>query len=182
MLVYSLSDDAGLGPLEPWHAAEFAAVVDNAREHLAPWIPFAHTVNDINSARAFLQRFADSHAMDSRHCYGIWLGDRLVGGVLFPRFDALDGVCEVGVWLTPEAQGLGLVTRAARALIDWAILDRGMSRVEWRTDPRNARSKAVAGRLGMTFEGVLRSSFVVRGERRDTEMWSLLADEWHNRS
>ena len=55
---------------------------------------------------------------------------------------------------------------------------RGMSRVEWWNDPRNTRSRNAAQRLGMTHEGVLRSSFVVNDQRRDSEVWSILATEW----
>jgi RimJ/RimL family protein N-acetyltransferase len=63
-------------------------------------------------------------------------------------------------------------------MIDWALRVRGMHRVEWRCAPGNTRSSAVARRLGMTREGVLRQAFPLRGERHDVEVWSLLATEW----
>lgn len=178
MFLYPLADRAGLGPLEPWQAEEFAEAVAHAREHLAPWIPFAHTVVDVDSARDLLQRMADAHAGDTRHFYGIWLDGRLVGGALFPVFDTRNGNCEIGVWLVPEVQGRGLVTTAVRYLIDWAIRVRGMSRVVWQNDPRNLRSQAVARRIGLTYEGICRSSHVVNGVRQDVEVWSVLAEEW----
>lgn len=178
MFLHPLGDGVGLGPLEPWHAEEFARSVADAREHLAPWTPFAHTVVDVTTARAFLQRFADSHAADTRHLCGLWRAGRLVGGVMFPVFDARSGVCEIGVWLSPQEQGHGLMTAAARRLIDWAVRERGMARVEWRTDVRNARSRAIAERLGMAYEGVLRSSHVVNGERQDCTVFAVLADDW----
>jgi RimJ/RimL family protein N-acetyltransferase len=62
-------------------------------------------------------------------------------------------------------------------MIDWAIGVRGMSRVEWRTVPGNARSIAAAKRLGMTREGVLRQGFPFGGVRHDVEIWSLLASD-----
>ena len=178
MFSYPLGDGAVLALLEPWHADQFAATVDHAREHLAPWIPFAHRVTDVDSAREFLQGMADAHAADSRHWYGIWLDDKLVGGVGFPVFDVANGMCEIGVWLVPEVQGRGLIARSTRRAVDWAFRERGMARVGWHTDPRNERSRAAAKRLGMTFEGVRRSSFVIAGERQDVEVWSVLADEW----
>lgn len=110
VFTYSLGGGAVLGQLEPWHAEEFAAAVDHAREHLAPWIPFAHTVTDVDSARDLLQRLANDHAADSRHVYGIWEEGRLIGGAIFPTFDRKNGMCELGVWLVPEAQGRGLIT------------------------------------------------------------------------
>ncbi|HEX6872446.1 MAG TPA: GNAT family N-acetyltransferase [Micromonosporaceae bacterium] len=178
MILHPLGDGAGLGPLEPWHAEQFADSVAQARDHLAPWIPFAHTIAEVETARGFLQRFADARASDTRHLYGIWRDGQLVGGLMFPGFDQRSGICELGVWLSPQAQGQGLMTRAAGHLIDWAFRERGMSRVEWHTDPRNGRSRAVAKRLGFTFEGVRRSSHVVADERQDAEVWALLAREW----
>ncbi|QOC95250.1 N-acetyltransferase [Micromonospora craniellae] len=77
-------------------------------------------------------------------------------GVLLVSFDAATGVCEAGCWLEPAAEGRGLVTRAVERIIDWALVERGLRRVEWRTDAGNVRSIAVARRLGMRRDGVLR--------------------------
>src|SRR5262249_62283295 len=59
MLKLSLSDDAELRALEPWHAGEFTEFLEGARPHLAPWLPWATTITDEASAREFLQRYAD---------------------------------------------------------------------------------------------------------------------------
>ncbi|WEH36047.1 GNAT family protein [Streptomyces sp. AM 4-1-1] len=179
MFAVSLGDDgAELGPLEIWQAPEFLAHMDRARDLVDPWIPFASYATDLESARALLQRYADRQATDTGRIYGIRLDGTLVGGVMFPAFDAASGVCEVGCWLEPAGQGRGLVTRAARKLIDWAVEERGMHRVEWRASSANTRSVAVAQRLGMTRDGVLREDTPYRGVRQDTEIWSVLAPEW----
>jgi RimJ/RimL family protein N-acetyltransferase len=178
MLAEPLADGAELRLLEPWLAEEFAAHVAAERTHLAPWIPWARDIVDAHDARRFLQRYTDGTAQDGRRLYGIWLDGQLSGGALFRVFEVDTGNCEVGVWLAEAAQGRGLVTRAARRLIGWAIDVRGMARVEWRVVPHNARSIAVARRLGFTREGVLRKAFPLDGVRRDIEVWSLLAEEW----
>lgn len=178
MLSHPLAPDAELCPLEPWQAEEFAAHVGEVRDHLAPWIPWAHTIVDAESAREFLQRYADRQAQDEGRLYGIRVGGKLAGGTLFRTFHVPSGVCEVGVWLDRGAVGRGLVTSAVRAMVDWAVDARGMTRVEWRADPSNTRSVAVAERLGFTFEGVLRQTFTVAGRRLDSGVWAMLADEW----
>jgi ribosomal-protein-serine acetyltransferase len=177
VLGIALTDEAVLRSLEPWRAAEFAEHVDRIRDHLRPWIPWASRVVDESTARDFLQRYADEQAKDGGRIYGIWVNGKLAGGTLFRVFEPRFGVCEIGVWLAPDAEGKGLITRAARLMIDWAIKERGMQRVEWRTAPENARSIAVAKRLGMTREGVLRSAFPVGEKRFDSEVYSLLAGE-----
>lgn len=178
MFSYRLGDDADLRPLEPSHAHELLAAVDAARQHLAEWTVLATRVVDLASARALLQHFADLHARDAGRYLGIWLHGTLVGGVLFRSFDTRTGVCEVGAWLVPTGQGRGLVTQALRHMIDWAIRERGMHRVELRASPANARGRAIAPRLGMTREGMLRGAFVLNGMRHDSEVWSVLAQEW----
>ncbi len=178
MFGHELATGVLFAPLEPWHAAELAANVDRGRAEFAPWIPLAVRVVDVDSARVWLREHAQRQARDTGRACGIWCDGTLVGGTVFRTFDAGTGVCEIGVWLEPVAQGQGLVTAAVRYMIDWAVRVRGMSRIEWRTDPANTRSRAVAVRLGMQLDGVLRSAFAVDGVRHDSEVWSMLAEHW----
>lgn len=195
MFTVPLGENARLRPLEPRHAKEFLAHIDRARPTVDPWIPWATFSTDLPSATAVLQRYADRQAADTGRLYGIWVdsgtpsdgtatGGTLVGGVMFPRFDAASGVCEIGCWTEAAGEGHGLVTQACRALVDWAFGERGMSRIEWVAAVDNTRSSAVARRLGMTMEGVMRqlTPYLTPGQeegtRRDCELWSLLAEEW----
>ena len=178
MYAIPLGDDAELRPLEPWHAEEFLANLDRGREFIGQFIPFGSKATDVVSARETLQRYADMRAADTGSFHGIWLDGRLVGGVLTLNFDAEQGNAEVGCWLEPAATGRGLITRAMRVLIDWAIEDRGIHRVEWIAASGNLASLNVARRLGMTRDGVQRESHLHQGVRHDLEVWSLLAPEW----
>jgi RimJ/RimL family protein N-acetyltransferase len=178
--VFAISLDGGaeLRPLEPWQAEEFLAHIDRAREAVDPWIPWASRSTDLESARATLQGYADKQAADAGRLYGIWLDGTLVGGTMFVHFDAADGSCEIGCWLEPAGQGRGLVTQAARHLVDWAVRVRGIHRINWHTRPDNTASRNVAQRLGMRLEGVLRDEYLYDGVRYDTEVWSMLAPDW----
>ncbi|MDQ1035994.1 ribosomal-protein-serine acetyltransferase [Streptomyces sp. V3I8] len=179
MYATSLGDDgAELRPLEPWHAEEFLTHLDRGREFVQRYISFGSRATDVASARKLLQSYADRKAADTGSLHGVWLDGLLVGGVLFRTFDAEHGTCEVGCWLEPAAAGRGLITRAIRVLIDWAVDERGMHRVEWHAATANEPSLNVARRLGMSREGVLRESWSHRGVRQDTEIWSVLAPEW----
>ncbi|MEU6320888.1 GNAT family protein [Streptomyces sp. NPDC047009] len=179
MYAISLDDDgAELRPLEPWHAEEFLAHLDRGRDFITEHIPFGANATDVGSAREILQTYADKRAADSGSLHGLWLDGKLVGGVLFRVFDAAGGNCEIGCWLEPAGTGRGLITRAVRVLIDWAVDERGIHRVEWYASSANTPSINVARRLGMSRDGVLRESYLYRGVRQDTELWSVLAPEW----
>ncbi|MET7400485.1 GNAT family protein [Dactylosporangium sp. NPDC005572] len=178
MFSVPLADGAAeLRPLEPWQAGEFLAHMDRAREVVDPWIPWAGRSTDLETTRQTLQRYADLQARDAGRLFGIWLDGKLVGGTMFVSFDAEGGVAEVGVWLEPAGQGRGLVTAAVRVLIDWAFRVRGLHRVEWHCRSDNTASSNVARRLGMRLDGVLRESYLYKGVRHDTQIWSILATD-----
>ncbi|MET9862154.1 GNAT family protein [Streptomyces smyrnaeus] len=180
MFAISLGDDgAELRPLEPWQAEEFLAHIERGREFIGAHVGLPDANKDLESARAFLRSYAEKAATDTGRIYGIWTAeDELVGGVLFRTMDVPQGNAEAGCWLEPSAVGKGLVTRAVRVIIDWAVEERGIHRVEWHVSAANEPSIAVARRLGMTKDGVLRESFLYRGKRADMEIWSVLAPEW----
>ncbi|OQR63661.1 GNAT family N-acetyltransferase [Streptomyces maremycinicus] len=181
MYAISLGDDgAELRPLEPWHAEEFLAHLERGREFINQYVPFGSKATDVAGAREALQRYADMRAADTGSLHGLWLDGTLVGGVLFLNFAAADGNCEVGCWLEPAGTGRGLVTRAMRVLIDFAVERRGIQRVEWIASAGNTPSLNVARRLGMTRDGVRRQSYPYRGVRHDLEVWSVLAQEWRD--
>lgn len=179
MYAISLGDDgAELRPLEPWYAEEFLAHLERGREFINQYVPFGSTATGVASAREVLQRYADMRAADTGSLHGLWLDGKLVGGVLFLNFDAENANCEVGCWLEPAGTGRGLVTRAMRILIDWAVDVRGIHRVEWIAASGNRPSLNVARRLGMSRDGVQRERYPHRGVRHDLEIWSVLAPEW----
>ncbi|MFI9119556.1 GNAT family N-acetyltransferase [Streptomyces bikiniensis] len=179
MYARSLGDDgAELCPLEPWQADEFLAHVDRGREFIGARNGLPDVVTDLESSRAFLRTYAERAAADTGRIHGIRLGGALVGAVVLRTLDTANGTAEAGCWLEPAATGRGLVTRAARVLVDWAIEVRGIHRVEWVVSSDNAPSIAVARRLGMTRDAVLRESHPHRGRRHDEEVWSVLAPDW----
>jgi ribosomal-protein-serine acetyltransferase len=178
MLSMDLSGGAELRTLEPWQAEEFLAHIDKARDHLREYIGLPAKVTNLDEARKLLRHYADSTAADGDRVWGIWVDGVLSGGIMLKQFDAAGGTAEIGVWLAPEVQGRGLMTAAVRRVIDWAIGVRGFGRLEWLAIVGNERSVAVAKRLGMSFEGIRRSDFLLNGVRHDSEVYSITADDY----
>ena len=65
----------------------------------------------------------------------------------------------------------------AAPLAAWAFDVLRLDRLEVLVQPGNERSRALAARVGFTREGVLRSHSLVRGERKDMVLMSLLRGE-----
>ena len=179
MISHDFGNGITVGPLEPWHAEAFAAAVEKDRAHLQPFIPFGYSVQTVEDAKAYLQRFADGHAADTRHVAGLWEGSTLVGLVMLPFFDVPSGICAIGIWVAATYEGKGLASGASRLAIDYAFRERGMQRVRWECDPANPRSSILAERLGFTLEGTLRKNYAISGlPATDQQVWGMMADEW----
>ncbi len=63
-------------------------------------------------------------------------------------------------------------------LLRLAADELGYRRLVWKCNALNAPSLRAAERLGFRLEGVLRAHYVVKGRRRDSAMFSILAEEW----
>jgi RimJ/RimL family protein N-acetyltransferase len=87
------------------------------------------------------------------------------------------GIGEVGYWVKREARGRGVATRALGLVARWALVDKGLGRFQLRADIENEPSQRVAEKAGFVREGVLRSSLVHKGERRDVIMYSLVPED-----
>ncbi|HEX2805992.1 MAG TPA: GNAT family protein [Kineosporiaceae bacterium] len=101
-------------------------------------------------------------------------GDELLGSCGLVAVDAENLVGEVGYWLAPWARGRKMAQRAVGLLCQWAVTDGGLARLELYVEPGNGPSRAVAEKLGCTFEGLLRSKTLLHGVRRDLALYAFL--------
>jgi [ribosomal protein S5]-alanine N-acetyltransferase len=103
--------------------------------------------------------------------------DHLLGSAGIVRVDWEEGRCELGYWLARESRGRGIARRAVALLCRWIFESLPIERIEIHAEPANTPSRRVAEAAGFRFEGVLRSYFVNKGERRDAASYSLLRGE-----
>lgn len=87
-----------------------------------------------------------------------------IGGFSLHDFDDENQSCELGYWILPEYQGQGLMREGADKLLGSLFEKAGMKRVHLVCDRRNARSIALARRLGFQHEAFLQGVDVVTGE------------------
>ncbi len=91
---------------------------------------------------------------------------------------------EIGAtWLGASAQRTGLNVEAKLLLLQYAFDVWHVGRVDFKTDARNARSRAAIAALGAEFEGVLRNwqpSHAVgeRDQLRDTALYAVVDTDW----
>ena len=90
----------------------------------------------------------------------------------------LNRTMELGYALGEPHWGKGIVVEACRALLDHAFAGYDVERIQARCMVENSASIRVLQKLGMTFEGCLRSSLFHRERFWDMNLFSMLRREW----
>ncbi len=85
---------------------------------------------------------------------------------------------EIGFFLRPESWGQGLGTEIAALLLECAFEHFQLHRVYATCDPRNAGLDRVLRKIGMSYEGHLRHTMLIRDGWRDSYVFGMLENEW----
>ncbi len=102
----------------------------------------------------------------------------VIGDLVVFHLDPDAGSAEIGWVVSPAASGRGLATEAVRALIDTAFGVYGLRRLVARIDAQNARSLALAERVGMRREAHLVENLWFKGRWSDEIDYGILSREW----
>ena len=106
--------------------------------------------------------------------------DRIVGATRFAAIEAKHRRAEIGfTWLRADARRTPVNTECKRLLLEHGFEVLGLNRVEFKTDSRNAASRAALARIGATEEGIFRNHMVMPdGALRHSVWFSVIREEW----
>lgn len=170
-----------LRPFGPSDLEELTETVLANREHLVPWMPWAEGYTLADCA-AYLDRKRAQVEAGELFEGPIVLDGRIVGVAGFHGLDRVNQSSSIGYWLAAEVVGRGLMTRTVRALLDQAFGTWGLHRVVIEAVVDNARSRAVAERVGFREEALLREAKLIRGRFEDAVLYTMLASDWPPRA
>lgn len=163
----------------PGDGAALHESVQQSRDRLRPWMPWAQDESTPEASECVVRRMHGQFAL--RQDLPYLLFERLpdggeglhVGGSGLHRIDWRVPRFEIGYWVRSGFEGQGLVTEAVRALSRMAFDRLRAARVEIRMDANNTASRRVAERAGFTLEGTLRrDTQTPDGTLRDTCVYS----------
>ena len=167
----SLTNDARLRPPTLEDGPALQRLIDANREHLAPWMAWAHRGYDstwLAVSLAAMEAGTTAQFVFERE-------GELLGTIGFHGFDPVNRATSIGYWIAASAQGHGYVTTAVRSLSELAFREWGLHRIQLRAAVENRRSRAVAERCGFVEEGIAREAELVDGRFLDLVVYSLLA-------
>jgi RimJ/RimL family protein N-acetyltransferase len=99
---------------------------------------------------------------------------KLVGGVGLRIRSVTQREGDIGYVLARSYWNRGIVTEAARAMLDFGFGELNLHRIYATCDADNRGSARVMEKLGMKYEGLMRQNAFEKGRWRDTLLYALL--------
>lgn len=137
----------------------------------------------IEDSRAFLDLVTTKYQSGGEPEWGIvYKGDhRFVGTCGIVSWEPYHARAELGYALSRDYWGRGLMAEAVGAMISFGFKEMNLNRIEARCIAENTASARVMEKAGMLYEGTLRQRELIKGEYRDTKVYSILRDERRGR-
>lgn len=155
-------------------------LVDGNRPHLRPWMSWVDATKSVDGIKIFIRSALDQMAKDGAPVCTVSHRGVLAGVCGFKPVNIPNKSCELGYWLAASITGRGIMTECVRTLINFAFKELKLNRVELRAATGNHRSRAIAERLGFSFEGTLRDSEWLNDHYADQAVYSVLMREWNS--
>jgi ribosomal-protein-serine acetyltransferase len=163
------------------HVETLLALVDENRQYLRQWLVWVDDTREVVVIERFiestLRQFADQLGFQA----GIFFKHKLVGITGYQPIDPVNGIGEIGYWLSQSHQGQGIMTKCNQAVVRAGFEELGLNKIEIRCATGNLRSRAMAERLGFVEEGVLRQRQWLYDHHVDHVVYSMLKWEFNSR-
>jgi len=163
--------------IRPYTAADAPALFEAIHESMAellPWMPWCHPDYSIEEARAWIELTLAGHREATMFDFAIEADAGFAGACGINRIDSLNRFANLGYWVRTSRAGRGIVTRAVGQLIDWALANTGLERIEIVAAVANVRSQQVAERVGARREAVLAKRAMAGGRPSAAVMYAVL--------
>ena len=107
----------------------------------------------------------------------------LLGQISFFKNSVYRDALEIAyIVLRPQERGQGVMSEALRLFCAHLFETKKVYRLELSIVPGNEASRRVAEKAGFWREGIMRGAIFLRGRNQDLGLYSLLRDEWWERT
>lgn len=178
MFKHVIDDKIHMKILDLYHSEELFNLVDSNRRHLREYMPWVDSVRTIKDSQTFIQNCKNKHAANGGFDCGLWYEGEFAGVIGFHSMDSSIRSISIGYWLDKGFEGLGIITKATKLLVDYAFALAKVNRVVIKSSEKNIKSKAIPERLGFQREGIIRDGENLYGEYRNLVVYSKLRRDW----
>lgn len=177
-LIISAGNGVELRPMSLDHAEALYALIDRNRARLHEWLPWATWSFSMDDLIAFITDRERDNAERNSLTTVIFVNGEMCGSIGLHAIDKQHRNTSIGYWIDIHYEGRGIVTEACRAIVTEGFRNYGLHRIDIQCARGNARSSALARRLGFVEEGTLREYGWLHDHWEDIRVFSMLEHEW----
>lgn len=163
--------------LERSDAEELLHLVNASRNSLGRWLPWVENFHTLQDAVTSIAAYDMQQKLGNGGAFGIrCLEDgALAGEFILQWVDPRNLSASLGYFLGSEFEGKGLALESGRLVLKY-LKELGIHRVEISAATGNAKSNALAERLGFRKEGVAVDAEFLHGKFLDHNRWAFIFD------
>jgi ribosomal-protein-serine acetyltransferase len=176
-----VNEDITLKLLEIDDAERLFFLIDQSRDYLRRWQSWTDNNQTTEDTKKFILKTREQWFDNTGFVTGIWYKEELAGCIGFHQIDWINRSTSIGYWLGELFQGKGIMIQSCRALVDHAMRELKLNRIEIHVSVGNEKSGAIPKQLDFQREGCTRQAYWLYDHFVDNIIYALLASDWKNR-
>lgn len=176
-----IDDALTLDQRVPADAEELFALTDANRAWLRRWLPWLQFCKNVNDVRWNLESALREAADGTSLALSIREHGKIVGVVGFNTLCHANRTGHIGYWLGQQFAWRGIMTKAVWALTQHGFTKLDLNRIVIAAATGNAKSRAIAERLGFPFEGIAREAECLHSRVVDHAIYAMTRSDWEQR-
>lgn len=173
-----IEENLELRLMEEAFAPALFALTDKNRKLLRQWLPWLDMTNKESDTLQFIKSAMAQYTSGNGPLFAIFHLNHLVGVIGFHSINKMHHLGEIGYWLSEDANGNGIMTKATSAVIETGFSQFGLNRIKISCATENLKSRAIPERLDFKLEAILRQEECLYGHYVDHAIYGLLKSEF----
>ncbi len=178
MITIKVSETLTIRTFEDIDDKPFFKIILQERAYLRQWVAWVDNLQTHTDVLNFILQ-GRQQIIDQKGLPMLILEDGIiVGGISMHSWNHDLKIAKIGYWLCDTAQGRGIMTKVAKAFLNYLFTQVKLHKVELEYFPENTRSAVLAQRLGFVVEGHLRDVIRYHGRYRNLIVCGMLQSEF----
>ncbi len=157
------------------------SLVEENRAYLREWLPWLDFNTKIEDTHKFISECESNYKKGFSLNLGIFFNGKLVGSVGFNTISSINKSAEIGYMLGANYNGLGIMTKSCKALIDYGFNQLKLNRIAIKVGEQNYKSRAIAERLNFNQEGILQQAEYLYDHYVNLVVYAMLRENWEKK-
>ena len=181
MFSLKIDGDIELHILQDYHTDELFWMVESNRAYLRTWLPWVDNMLSAEQFYTVIKMWQKQFHEKSGFHLAVRYRGILAGAISLHSVDWFNSQANIGYYVIEKMQGKGIVTRAVKAIINFAFFELALNRIEIRCGRENYKSQAIPEKLGFVKEGIVRDGEFLNGMFHHLIVYGLLSREWQQK-